>query len=52
MAESFSETGEAAARGALEASLTYIKVPQGGKFLIHISTDISVTGNFHTTINN
>ena len=39
MAESFPETGKAAAKGALEASLTYIKVPQGGKILIHISTD-------------
>ena len=39
MAESFPETGKAVARGALEDSLTYIKVPQGGKFLIRISTD-------------
>ena len=39
MAESFSDIGKTAAKGALEASLTYIKLPQGGKFLIHISTD-------------
>ena len=39
MAESFSDVGKAAARGALDASLEYIKSPQGGKILVHISTD-------------
>ena len=39
MAESFSDVGKAAARGALDASLEYIKGPEGGKILVHISTD-------------
>jgi hypothetical protein len=39
MAESFSEVGKAAVKGALDVSLEYMKLPQGGKILIHISTD-------------
>jgi hypothetical protein len=39
MAESFSEVGKAAVKGALDVSLEYMKLPQGGKILIHVSTD-------------
>ena len=35
MAESFSEVG----KGVLDVSLEYMKLPQGGKILIHVSTD-------------
>ena len=41
MAEAFSETGQTAqdvARGALDASLTFTKLPQGAKIAISIST--------------